>query len=323
MAMSTAAAKQMSAAGFTPDAWVKAIICHPDVKRSAENIAWLLSSDAAFTAEGCTASDMDIANQLDLARNSVKNALILLRVHGFIQWSWSLIDRARIRTIRPVFVLEATAPIDPALNRGDPSAFTAGATLWPAKAALHRGVRRSGSAEAVPPMPEPLADRALQPASTAAIPPDISLEMPDRTHPGCDTDPVLRAHAIEEHSPDTVGKDEYLDLPSASAISNGTQTGCGGSAVRRPLAPREPKRERTRRYDPAMPLWMQTTAVQNEQAAHHVGRLSWDARCGHDRCGSRNLAFVCADEGDVFCAWHRREANIPISLAELDPDRWW
>lgn len=322
MAMSNAAEKPRPTA-FEPDTWVRAIICHPNVKRSAEHVAWLLSSDAAFTTEGCTAGDADIAGQLGLARNSVKNAVILLRVHGFIEWSWSSIDGARIRTIRPVFVRETTAPTGPALHRSDSSALTAGATLSPDEVALPRRVRRSGSAEAVPPMPEPLADRGPEPASTAAIPPEVVGEMPDRTHPGCDTDPVLRAHAIDAHATETIRKGEHLDLPSAPAVSNGTQTGCGGAPVRRTPALREPKRGRTRRYDPAMPLWMQTTAVQNERAARHVGRLPWDARCGHDHCESRNLAVICADEGDVFCARHRHEANIPVAVAGIDPDRRW
>jgi hypothetical protein len=323
MAMSTAEERQMPAAGFTPDAWVRAIICHPEVKRSAENIAWLLSSDAAFTTKGCTASDIDIAGQLGLARNSVKNALLLLRSHGFIRWSWNSIDGARIRTIRPVFVLEATASIEPVLHRGDTSAPAAGAALSPAKVALPRRVGQFGYDGVVWPMPELLADREPIPASAVANAPNITIEMPARTQFGCDTDPVLRAPPIDVHAPDTIREGELLDLPSDPTVSNGTQTGCEDAAVRRLPAPREPKQGRTPRYDPAMPLWMQTTAVQNERAVLHVGRLPWDARCGHDRCESRNLAFICADEGDVFCAWHRREANLPVALAGVDPDRRW
>lgn len=321
--MSTAVEKQMPASGFTSDAWVRAIICHPEVKRSAENIAWLLSSDTAFTTEGCTASDTDIAGQLDLARNSVKNGLLLLRAHGFIRWSWNSIDGARIRTIRPVFVLEATAPIGPVLHRGDASAPAAGAALSPAKVALPRRVRRSGSDGVVPPMPEPLADQEPIPASAVANALDIAFEMPARTQPGCNTDPVLWGPAINEHAPDAIRVGKLLDMPSDPAVSNGTQTGCGDAAVRRLPAPFKAKRKQTPRYDPAMPLWMQTTAVQTERAVLHVERLPWDARCGYDRCGSWNLAFICADEGDVFCAWHRREANIPVALVKLDPDRQW
>ena len=322
MAMSTAAEKPKRTA-FAPDPWVRAIICHPSVKRSAENVAWLLSSDAAFTTDGCTAGDVDIASQLGLARNSIKNAIIILRVHGFIEWSWSSIDGVRIRTIRPVFVREATAPIGPALHWGDASAPAAGAMLSPDEGSLLRRVRRSGSGGAVRPMPEPPADQTPEPASTAAIPPDIVSEMPDRTHSECDTDPVLRAHEMNEHAPDTTRGGDLLGVLPDPPLSDSTQTGCGGAAVRRSPALREPKQARTRRYDPTMPLWMQTTAVQNERAARHVGRLPWDARCGHDHCGSRNLAFICADEGDVFCAWHRREANVPVALAKLDPDRRW
>lgn len=188
--MSTAAEKPMRTA-FAPDPWVQAIICHPSMKRSAENVAWLLSSDAAFTTDGCTAGDVDIASQLGLARNSVKNALILLRVHGFIRWSWSSTDGARIRTIHPAVVQDATTSVNPAVCWGDAPAPTAVATPLPAKDPLRRRGRRSRSDEVVRPMPEPPADRAFLPASMDSATPDIACVIPDRTQSGCDANPAL------------------------------------------------------------------------------------------------------------------------------------
>ncbi|MGU3363002.1 hypothetical protein ACLBWX_22020 [Methylobacterium sp. M6A4_1b] len=156
-------------------------------------------------------------------------------------------------------------------------------------------------------------------ASTGSAALDLTCVIPDRTQSGCDADPALRVHETNEHAPDTT---RGGDLPDP-LLSNSTQTGCDVGPVQQTPARREPKGERRRRHDPALPLWMQTTAVQNERASLHAERLPWDARCEHDGCGSRNLAFVCADEGDVFCARHRREANIPVALAVLDPNLRW
>lgn len=320
--MSTAAEKPMRTA-FAPDPWVQAIICHPSVKRSAENVAWLLSSDAAFTTDGCTAGDVDIASQLGLARNSVKNALILLRVHGFIRWSWSSTDGARIRTIHPAVIQDATTSVNPAVCWGDAPAPTAVATPLPAKDPLRRRGRRSRSDEVVRPMPEPPADRAFLPASMDSATPDVACVIPDRTQSGCDANPALRAHETNEHAPDTTRGGDLLGVLLDPPLSNSTQTGCNVGPVQQTPARREPKGERKRRHDPALPLWMQTAAVQNERASLHAERLPWDARCEHDGCGSRNLAFVCADEGGAFCARHRGEANVPVALKVLDPDLRW
>lgn len=320
--MSTAAEKPKRTA-FAPDPWVRAIICHPSVKRSAENVAWLLSSDAAFTTNGCTAGNVDIASQLDSAPNSVKNALILLRIHGFIRWSWNSTDGARIRTIYPAVVQEDTTSVSPAVCWGDAPAPTAVATPLPVKDPIRRRGRQPGSDELVRPMPEPSADRAFLPVLTETAAPDIACVIPNRTQSGCDAAQDLTAHEMNEQAPDTTRGGDLMGVLPDPPLSDGTRTGCDVGLVQQTPARRKPKGERKRRHDPALPLWMQTIAVQNERASLHAERLPWDARCEHDGCGSRNLAFVCADEGGAFCAWHRGEANVPVALAVLDPDRRW
>ncbi len=301
-------------AAFTPDAWALAIIRNRDVKRSAEHVAWLLSSDVAFSTEGCTADDADIGARLCLAPISIKNALIILRACGFITWSLCKVDGARVRTIRPAFPqsetgLTGTKPLD------DAPAPIAVAAPSPVGDTPRRRPRRSDTA--VCPMPEQLSAQTDVPASPDHIAQEIACTLADCTQNGCDADPSPGEPEPNEDAADSTIEYDILRAFPDPPSSNGTHDGCDAGVVPQMATLRGSRK----RYDRSVPLWVQATDVQHARAAFHAERLPWDPRCEHDSCRSPWIASICAESGAVFCAQHTGYADLPVALARFGLDR--
>lgn len=311
--MSIAAPNEPPAA-FTPDAWALAIMRNPNVKKSAEHIAWLISSDVAFSTEGCTADNADIGARLDLAPNSVKNGLIVLRIHGFITWSRCRVDGARVRTIRPAFSRWKTGPAETG-PLGDAPAPIAVAAPSPAGDKPPRRPRRSNTT--VCPMPEPLSAQTDVPTSPDHIAPEIACTFADCTQNECDAEPSpVEPEPNEDAADSTIGDDILRMFPDPPS-SNSTHDGCDAGVIPQ-MATRRGLRKR---YDRSVPLWVQATDVQHARAAFHAERLPWDPRCEHDSCRSPWIASICAESGAVFCAQHSGYADLPVALALFGLDR--
>lgn len=313
--MSTAEPKQPPAS-FKQDAWALAIMRNQDVKKSAEHVAWLISLDADFWTKGCTAEDPDIAARLDLAANTVKNALISLRAAGSIVWSRCTVDGVHVRTIQPDPRWKAGHSVE-TVSLGDVQAPIAGAVPSPFGGKHPHRPRRYRSDVAVCPTPEPLSAGTDVSAPAGFSAPDTACTIANCTQNGCDADPSPGKHELEEDGADRTPEVEILRVFQDPPSSNSTQIGCDTTVAQATITPRRSRK----RYDRSMPLWMQGTDVQYARAAFHAEQLSWDARCEHDGCGSRSIAFLCADEGTPLCARHGGYANLPVALAIFGLDR--
>lgn len=261
----------------TRSSWGSALRTDPRVRRAQIQVAWELFDDPAFFLVGCRETDAAMASRLRISHFGVRNALIALRDLGYLTWTWEPADEGRVRTIRPGGCPDV-AEQHPRQRRGG----------------LPRGV--SGRRRAMDKAVLASAFAAPQDGTDPQFQPPACSKAPEKARIDIATAPELESPAVEADGEfDTEREYEA----SASAMQHHRSTA------------------RPRRRAPDLSLWEQPRTIQVARAKSHAERLSWNAACRHDECGSRAIAVICAEEGRPFCREHEGYAAVPVDLARF------
>jgi hypothetical protein len=87
--------------GVSVRVWSAGVRRDREIRRAARFVAWALADWPGFGRGGCRATDAEIADELGMAENTVKNALLQLRARGHIDWTWRTSRGQAIRTLGP------------------------------------------------------------------------------------------------------------------------------------------------------------------------------------------------------------------------------
>lgn len=326
-----------------------------EIRRAARFVAWALADRSEFGRAGCRATDAEIAAELGVAENSVKNALLQLRSRGHIDWTWRTSRGQDIRTLCPILATDQLSTphvtVDPAPTVGadtDPEHTSSEslnceleevAMTAPATVEIVQDIRIPGPSltkerlsiphAAIDLAPIVGADTDPEPASFEPL--DCELEEVAMTAPAAGKvvqdirtpDPTLsemrlsQPHAAIGLAP-SVSADPDLKPFSCEALNRELED----IAVTEPAAikvagRRKRSRDGTRRSEASVPFSEWTRGRQRTRVQRLIDRLP---NYGwYARCSDSGCearaAFICADKGRTFCRTHRRYAFEAVALA--------
>ena len=336
-------------------AWSANVRWDREIRRAARFVAWALADRSEFGRAGCRATDAEIAAELGVAENTVKNAILQLRSRGHIDWTWRTSRGQDIRTLFPVLATDQLSTprvtMDPAPIVGadtDPEhtsceslnceleevAMTAPATinivqdipiLEPSltkerlslpHAAIGLAPRVGADTDPEPASCEPLNGELEEAAITAPAAGKVVQDI--RT-----LDPTLSEmrlslpHAAIGLEP-SVGADPDLKPSSCEALNRKLEDiAVTELAAVKVAGRRKPSRDGNRRPEASVPFSEWTRDLQRTHVQDLIDRLPNSG--WYARCSERGCearaAFICADEGHTFCRPHRRYAYEAVALA--------
>lgn len=326
-----------------------------EIRRAARFVAWALADRSEFGRAGCRATDAEIAAELGVAENSVKNAILQLRSRGHIDWTWRTSRGQDIRTLRPILATDqlstphVTMDLAPTVGAGtDPEPTSCEslnceleevAMTAPVTVKIVQEIRILG--------PSLTKERLLIPHAAIDLAPIV----------GADTDPEpasceplngeLEGGAITAPAAGKVVRDirtldptlsemrlslPHADIGLAPSVSAGTDRKPASSkqlncelekvAMTEPAAVkvaerRKPSRDGNRRREASVPFSEWTRDRQRAHVQRLIDRLPNSG--WYARCSESGCearaAFICVDKGRTFCRPHRRYAFEAVALA--------
>lgn len=336
-------------------AWSANVRRDREIRRAARFVAWALADRAEFGRAGCRATDAEIAAELGVAENTVKNAILQLRARGHIDWTWRTSRGQDIRTLCPILATDQLSTPRATMDL----ALTVGADTDPEPTSCESLNCELEEVEMTAPATVKIVQdiRILEPSLTKErlLIPHAAIDLAPIVGADADPEPAsceplhgeLEGSAITAPAAGKVVQDirtldpalseKRLSLPHA-AISLAPSVGADPDlkpssceaqnreladiAVTEPAAikvagRRKPSRDGNRRSEASVPFSEWRRGRQRTHVQRLIDRLP---NFGwYARCSESGCearaAFICAYKGRTFCRPHRRYAFEAVALA--------
>ncbi|WP_149312904.1 hypothetical protein [Methylobacterium sp. P1-11] len=336
-------------------AWSANVRRDREIRRAARFVAWALADRSEFGRAGCRATDAEIAAELGVAENSVKNAILQLRSRGHIDWTWRTSRGQDIRTLCPILATDqlstphVTMDLAPIVGADTDPEHTSCESL---------NCELEEVAMTAPVTVKIVQDiRILEPSLTKErlLIPHAAIDLAPTVGAGTDPDPTsceplnreLEEIAMTAPAAGKVVQDirtlgptlskGQLSIPHAAigvapSVSADTDLTPASSqplncelekaAMTEPAAVkvgerRKRSRDGNRRREASVPF----SEWRRDRQRAHVQRLidrlpNFGWYARCSECGCEaRAAFICVDKGRTFCRPHRRYAFEAVALA--------